>query len=442
VRHEADEVGWSLIKSDEGGSYNCPRPLTIAHAAMPVNLTAPLAAELHAVQGLRIGTAMAGVRKANRRDLVVVVLDEGAAAAGVFTRNRFCAAPVQLCRMHLQAGKGIRALLINTGNANAGTGQDGMARARSTCVALAQQLKIAPEQVLPFSTGVIMETLPAERIVAGLPQALAGLASEHWLDAAQGIMTTDTLPKAASQQVTIGGKSVTVTGIAKGAGMIRPNMATMLGFVATDAVIAPALMQGLVREAADQSFNRITIDGDTSTNDSFVLIATQRAGHAAITQIESPEGALLRDAVFDVSRRLAQAIVRDGEGATKFITVRVDGGRTKQECRLAAYAIAHSPLVKTAFFASDPNLGRILAAVGYAGIDDLDQGLIDLFLDDVHVVVSGGRHANYQEADGQRVMKQSEITIRVDLHRGPAHATVWTCDLSHDYVSINADYRS
>jgi glutamate N-acetyltransferase / amino-acid N-acetyltransferase len=409
---------------------------------MPVNLTAPAATDLHAVQGVRIGTTMAGVRKANKRDLVVFALDEGAAVAGVFTLNRFCAAPVQLCREHLQAGRGIRALVINTGNANAGTGADGMARARQTCAALAQQLKIALEQVLPFSTGVIMETLPVERIVAGLPAALADLSPTHWLEAAQGIMTTDTLPKAASKQVTIGGKTVTVTGIAKGAGMIRPNMATMLGFMATDAVIEPSLMQMLVREAADQSFNRITIDGDTSTNDSFVLIATQRAGHARITQLESPEGALLREAVFGVARQLAQAIVRDGEGATKFITVRVDGGRTKEECRLAAYAIAHSPLVKTAFFASDPNLGRILAAVGYAGIGDLDQGLIDLFLDDVHVVVNGGRHAAYQEADGQRVMKQSEITIRVDLHRGPAHATVWTCDLSHDYVSINADYRS
>jgi len=409
---------------------------------MPVNLRAPSAKDLHPVSGVRIGVAMAGVRKANRKDLVVFVLDEGAAVAGVFTKNRFDAAPVQLCREHLAAARGVRALVINTGNANAGTGEDGLARARQTCAALSQHLGVAAEQVLPFSTGVIMETLPVDRIVAGLPAALADLAPEHWLDAAEGIMTTDTLPKAASVRVVIGGRTVTVTGIAKGAGMIRPNMATMLGFVATDAVIDPVLMQGLVREAADQSFNRITIDGDTSTNDSFVLIATGRSGHARITQLESPEGALLRQAVFDVSRRLAQAIVRDGEGATKFITVRVDGGRTKEECRLAAYAIAHSPLVKTAFFASDPNLGRILAAVGYAGIDDLDQGLIDLFLDEVHVVVRGGRHPDYREADGQRVMKQAEITVRVDLHRGPAHATVWTCDLSHDYVSINADYRS
>jgi glutamate N-acetyltransferase / amino-acid N-acetyltransferase len=409
---------------------------------MPVNLSAPQAADLHAIAGLRIGTTMAGVRKANKRDLVVMALDEGAAVAGVFTTNRFCAAPVQVCREHLGLGRGIRALVINTGNANAGTGADGLARARRTCEALAAELGVAPEQVLPFSTGVIMETLPVDRIVAGLPAAVANLAAARWLDAAQGIMTTDTLPKAASRQFTISGQTVTVTGIAKGAGMIRPNMATMLGFVATDANIEPALMQALVCEAADQSFNRITIDGDTSTNDAFILIATRQAGHAPIAQLESPAGAALREAVFSVARELAQAIVRDGEGATKFITVRVDGGRTKDECRLAAYAIAHSPLVKTAFFASDPNLGRILAAVGYAGIGDLDQGLIDLFLDDVHVVVQGGRHPSYQEADGQRVMKQSEITIRVDLHRGPAHATVWTCDLSHDYVSINADYRS
>jgi glutamate N-acetyltransferase/amino-acid N-acetyltransferase len=409
---------------------------------MSVNLHPPTGGSLQVVAGLRLGVTMAGVRKAGRKDLVVVALDEGAAVAGVFTQNRFCAAPVQLCREHLDARIGIRALVINTGNANAGTGADGLARARQTCAALASQLGIDARQVLPFSTGVIMETLPVDRVVAGLPAAVSALRPDAWLEAAEGIMTTDTLPKAASKQVTIGGRTVTVTGIAKGAGMIRPNMATMLGFVATDAVIDPGLLQGLVREAADQSFNRITIDGDTSTNDSFVLIATQRAGHPPITQLESAEGAALREAVFAVSRQLAQAIVRDGEGATKFITVRVDGGRNKQECRLAAYAIAHSPLVKTAFFASDPNLGRILAAVGYAGIDDLDQGLIDLFLDDVHVVVRGGRHPAYQEADGQRVMKQSEITVRVDLHRGPAHATVWTCDLSHDYVSINADYRS
>ena len=409
---------------------------------MPVNLRAPQPADLHPVPGVKLGIAMAGVRKAHRRDLTVVTLVEGSSVAGVFTNNRFCAAPVQLCRKHLAQGGGIRAILVNTGNANAGTGEDGLKRALSTCTALAGRLKLTPEQVLPFSTGVIMETLPNDRIEAGLPAALADLQENHWGAAAEAIMTTDTLPKAASRQVQIGGRTVTVTGIAKGAGMIRPNMATMLGFVATDAVIAPALLPELLREAADRSFNRITIDGDTSTNDSFLLIATHQAGHAPITQLESADGAVLRQAVIDVSEQLAQAIVRDGEGATKFITVRVDGGKTKEECRQVAYAIAHSPLVKTAFFASDPNLGRILAAVGYAGIADLDQTLIDLFLDDVHVITHGGRHPAYEEAQGQRVMKQSEITVRVDLHRGTAHATVWTCDLSYDYVKINADYRS
>ena len=409
---------------------------------MPVNLSVPRAEDLLPVPGVRVGVTMAGVRKANRRDLVVFALDEGSAVAGVFTKNRFCAAPVQLCREHLAAGAGIRAMVVNTGNANAGTGADGLARARRSCQALAGLMGLGPQQVLPFSTGVIMETLPVERIEAGLPAALAALREDGWLEAAHGIMTTDTLPKAASLRIAIDGHPVTITGISKGAGMIRPNMATMLGFVATDAAIDPALMQALVTEAADASFNCISIDGDTSTNDSFVVMATQRAGHARITSLDSPAGRALRQGVAQVSRQLAQAIVRDGEGATKFITIEVEGGRSVDECRLAAYAVAHSPLVKTAFFASDPNLGRILAAVGYAGIDDLDQTLIDLHLDDVHVVRDGGRHPDYREEDGQRVMKQSEITIRVSLRRGPARATVWTCDLSHDYVSINADYRS
>jgi glutamate N-acetyltransferase/amino-acid N-acetyltransferase len=414
---------------------------------MPVNLSAPDTKDLFAVAGVRLGTAMAGVRKPNRRDVVVMAFAEGSAAAGVFTKNRFCAAPVQVCREHLAAadaggGAGIRAIVVNTGNANAGTGADGLARARRTCASLAALMGLQPQQVLPFSTGVIMETLPVERIEAGLPAALAALTESGWAEAAQGIMTTDTLLKAASRQVQIGGRTVTVTGISKGAGMIRPNMATMLGFMATDAVIAPALLAPLLREAADLSFNRITIDGDTSTNDSFVLVATQQAGHAAITSLASAEGRTLRDAVVAVAEQLAQAIVRDGEGATKFITVHVQGGRGIEECKLAAYAIAHSPLVKTAFFASDPNLGRILAAVGYAGIDDLEQGLIDLHLDDVHVVHQGGRLPTYREEDGARVMQQSEITVAVHLHRGDCEATVWTCDLSHDYVSINADYRS
>lgn len=413
---------------------------------MPVNLTAPDPAALHAVPGVRLGVTTAGIRKANRRDLSVIALDEGASVAGVFTKNRFCAAPVQICREHLalaqEGGPGIRAILVNTGNANAGTGEDGLARARQSCAALAQAMGLQASQILPFSTGVIMETLPVDRVIAGLPGAIAALKADNWAEAAAGIMTTDTLPKAASKQIQIGGRTVTITGISKGAGMIRPNMATMLGYVATDANIAPELLAGLVRDAADASFNRITIDGDTSTNDSFVLIATHKAAHARIESLSSPEGQALRAAVIAVSQQLAQAIVRDGEGATKFITVTIEGGRDEAECQLAAYAIAHSPLVKTAFFASDPNLGRILAAVGYAGIADLDQTLIDLFLDDVHVVRAGGRHPDYREEDGQRVMKQSEITVRVNLHRGAAHTTVWTCDFSHEYVTINADYRS
>ena len=409
---------------------------------MPVNLTPLNPASLHAVPGVRIGVAEAGVRKANRKDLTVVLIDEGAAVGGVFTLNRFCAAPVQVCRDHLAKNYGIRAMLINTGNANAGTGQDGLARTHQSCVALARELDIAPEQILPFSTGVIMEPLPVDRIEAGLPAALADASPDHWARAAEGIMTTDTVPKAFSQQLQIGGATVTITGISKGAGMIRPNMATMLGFMATDAQVDPALIQPLTKALADVSFNRVTIDGDTSTNDSFVVIATQKAAHARIDSLDSADGRALVAAMQNVARLLAQAIVRDGEGATKFIAVQVEGGRDAAECRQVAYAVAHSPLVKTAFFASDPNLGRILAAVGYAGIDDLDQTGIDLYLDDVHVAVKGGRNPTYREEDGQRVMKQSEITVRIRLGRGEATDTVWTCDLSHDYVSINADYRS
>lgn len=409
---------------------------------MPVNLMAPVACNLHPIVGLRIGVAEAGIRKVGRKDLTVFLLDEGAAVAAVFTQNRFCAAPVQVCRTHLEGGQAIRAMVVNTGNANAGTGADGLQRARATCDAAAEKLNLQATQVLPFSTGVIMEPLPVERITAGLPAAIADAQAAHWARAAEAIMTTDTLPKAFSAQVQIGGATVSVTGISKGAGMIRPNMATMLGFLATDACIDPALVQPLARDLADRSFNRITIDGDTSTNDSFVVIATQRAAHAPITSWDSADGQALKAAMASVAQQLAQAIVRDGEGATKFITVRVEGGRTGAECRQVAYAIAHSPLVKTAFFASDPNLGRILAAVGYAGIDDLDPSGIDLYLDDVHVAVQGGRNPDYREEDGQRVMQQSEITVRVLLGRGDAQDTVWTCDLSHDYVTINADYRS
>ena len=414
---------------------------------MPVNLSAPDPAQLHPIAGVRIGVAEAGVRKANRKDLTVVLIDGGASVSGVFTQNRFCAAPVQICREHLvlagsAAGSGIRAMLINTGNANAGTGAQGLARARSTCVALAKQLGVKPGQILPFSTGVIMEPLPNDRIEAGLPAAIADARADNWLRAAEGIMTTDTVPKAFGAQVMVADTLVSITGISKGAGMIRPNMATMLGFMATDACVSQAVMQQLARELAEGSFNRVTVDGDTSTNDSFVVIATNKAAHAPIDSLASADGRALQAAMLDVAKKLAQAIVRDGEGATKFITVRVEGGKTTEECRKVAYAIAHSPLVKTAFFASDPNLGRILAAVGYAGIDDLDQNGIDLFLDDVHVAIKGGRNPAYREADGQRVMKQSEITVRVGLGRGQSNDTVWTCDFSHEYVTINADYRS
>jgi len=409
---------------------------------MPVNLVAPLAADLLPVPGIEIGTASAGVRKANRKDVTLFKLAAGSSVGAVFTQNRFCAAPVQVCQSHLKAKQGIRALVINTGVANAGTGESGLLHANQVCQALAELLHVQADQVLPFSTGVIMEPLPVQRIVDGLPLAIADLAQDHWSEAATAIMTTDTLPKAVSRQIQIDGATVTITGISKGAGMIRPNMATMLGFIATDACIPPVLMDALALDLAQASFNRISIDGDTSTNDSFVVMASCKASHAPIDSWASNNGQALKQALTDVARWLAQAIVRDGEGATKFITVTVEGGKNSAECLLAAYAIAHSPLVKTAFFASDPNLGRILAAVGYAGITDLAQDKIELYLDDVHVVTQGGRHVAYKEEDGKRVMKQSEITIRVLLGRGDASETVWTCDLSHDYVTINADYRS
>ena len=413
---------------------------------MAVNLVATAAADLYPVPGVRWGIAEAGIRKANRKDLAVLLLDEGASVGAVFTQNRFCAAPVQICREHLakNAGQsfGIRAMLINTGNANAGTGVDGLTRAQASCIALARELNLAPEQILPFSTGVIMEPLPHERIAAGLPAALADAKENNWANAAEAIMTTDTVAKAFSSRITLAGVPVTITGISKGAGMIRPNMATMLGFMATDACVSQTLMSQLALELAEGSFNRVTVDGDTSTNDSFVVIASNQAKHPPVTSLDSADGKALRAAMMDIARKLAQAIVRDGEGATKFITIAIEGGKTGEECRKVAYAIAHSPLVKTAFFASDPNLGRILAAVGYAGIDDLDQTRIDLYLDDVLVAKNGGRHIDYIELEAQRVMQQSEITVRVVLGRGAASDTVWTCDLSYDYVKINADYRS
>ncbi|MGX9731610.1 bifunctional glutamate N-acetyltransferase/amino-acid acetyltransferase ArgJ [Janthinobacterium aestuarii] len=412
---------------------------------MAVNSPKPVAADLKAVAGIEIGVAEAGIKKPNRKDLLVLKLAPTATVAGVFTLNRFCAAPVQISKANLAAvtagAAPIRALLVNTGNANAGTGESGLADARASCAALAELLGCTPQQILPFSTGVILEPLPVQRLVAGLPQAVAALTSDNWFSAAEAIMTTDTQPKAGSRTVTIGGHAVTLTGISKGAGMIKPNMATMLGFLAFDATVAQPVLDQLVKQAADKSFNCITIDGDTSTNDSFMLVATG-AGSLVIDSIDSPHYAELAAAVTELSTFLAQAIVRDGEGATKFMTVTVEDGRNVEECRKIAYSIAHSPLVKTAFFASDPNLGRILAAIGYAGVDDLDVGQLNLYLDDVWVAKNGGRNPDYQEQDGQRVMQQSEITIRVKLARGDATATLWTCDLSHDYVSINADYRS
>ena len=412
---------------------------------MPVNLSAPHPDALLPVNGVTLGIAEANIRKPGRKDLLVMRLDDGARVAGVFTQNRFCAAPVVVARQHLSTldlGKSMRALVVNTGCANAGTGDSGLKHARETCAALAGLMGCTSAQVLPFSTGVIMEPLPIDRIVAGLPQCLADLQPANWAHAAQAIMTTDTVPKAASRQFDVGGAKMTVTGIAKGAGMIHPNMATMLGYVATDARVSLPLVKRAVEYAAQHSFNCITVDGDTSTNDSFILIATGKAEMAEITDAASAAYVAFRDAVTVIALELAQAIIRDGEGATKFITVRIDGGKTEDECRKVAFAIAHSPLTKTAFFASDPNLGRILAAVGYAGIDDLDADKIDLYLDDVMVAKNGGRYPGYQEADGQRVMQQAEITVRVVLNRGSVSATVWTCDLSHDYVSINADYRS
>ncbi|GJI95385.1 bifunctional glutamate N-acetyltransferase/amino-acid acetyltransferase ArgJ [Duganella vulcania] len=412
---------------------------------MAVNSPLPVASALKPVAGIEIGFAEAGIKKPNRKDVLVMKVAPTATVSGVFTLNRFCAAPVQIAKAHLAAakesGKPIAALLINTGNANAGTGELGLSLANETCAALAAQLGCEASQILPFSTGVILEPLPAAKVIAGLPQAVAGLKADNWYNAAEAIMTTDTQPKAGSRTVTIGGHTVTMSGISKGAGMIKPNMATMLGYLAFDAKVAQPVLDVLVKQVADKSFNCITIDGDTSTNDSFMLIATG-AGTLEINSVDSPEYAELAAAVTELSLFLAQAIVRDGEGATKFITITVEDGASVEECRKIAYSIGHSPLVKTAFFASDPNLGRILAAIGYAGVDDLDVSKLNLYLDDVWVAKNGGRNPDYKEEDGQRVMKQSEILVRVKLARGAAAATVYTCDLSHDYVSINADYRS
>ncbi|HZV60859.1 MAG TPA: bifunctional glutamate N-acetyltransferase/amino-acid acetyltransferase ArgJ [Methylophilaceae bacterium] len=407
---------------------------------MPVNYSAPAAQDLLPVKGVKLGSAKAHVRKPNRKDVLVIQLEPGTRVAGVFTQNRFCAAPVTVCKEHLEKKGEIRALLVNTGNANAGTGEEGMKNAQKTCEALASLLNCKPEQILPFSTGVIMEPLPVDKVVAGLPDSLADLNENNWLSAAETIMTTDIVAKGVSRRVSIAGKDVTITGIAKGSGMIHPNMATMLGYIATDSAVSQPLLEKMLKHAVNRSFNCITVDGDTSTNDALMLIATGQS-EATIT-VEDGDYIKLRNAVTEVANLLAQAIVRDGEGATKFMTIHVEGGQSEEECRKVGYAIAHSPLIKTAFFASDPNLGRILAAIGYAGIDDLDVNALQLYLGDVLVAENGGRAASYEEAQGAAVMKQPEITVRVVLNRGSASATVWTCDFSYDYVKINADYRS
>ena len=408
---------------------------------MPVKLSAPEASSLLPVKGVQLGFAEAHVRKPNRKDVLVMTLAEGSRVAGVFTLNQFCAAPVILCKEFLAEKSGIRALLVNTGCANAGTGEDGLSRAKQTCEALSKLLNLNANQILPFSTGVILEPLPADKVIDGLPAAIANLKEDNWLNAAEAIMTTDIVAKGTSRQIQIAGKTVTITGISKGSGMIHPNMATMLGYVATDAAVSQSALDSIIKYVVNKSFNCITVDGDTSTNDSLILMATNLAGNAEITE-SSAEYIALRDAMTDVAIELAQAIVRDGEGATKFMTVKVEGGRDEAECRKVAYAIAHSPLIKTAFFASDPNLGRILAAIGYAGVDQLDVNALKLYLGDVLVAENGGRALAYLEEQGSAVMKEAEILVRVDLARGDASCTVWTCDFSYDYVKINADYRS
>lgn len=417
---------------------------------MPVKLLAPSSASLLPVKGVKLGFAEAHVRKPNRKDVLVITLPENSRVAGVFTLNRFCAAPVILCKEYLAQDsikkQGIRALLVNTGCANAGTGEDGLSRAKQSCKALANLLNIYANQVLPFSTGVILEPLPVDKVINGMPAAIENLKEDNWLNAAEAIMTTDIVAKGTSRQIKLGNKEVTITGISKGSGMIHPNMATMLGYIATDAAVSQAALESIIQYAVNKSFNCITVDGDTSTNDSLIMMATNLAGNAEIRE-DSTDYTLLRDTLTEVAVELAQAIVRDGEGATKFMTVKVEDGKTEAECRKVAYAIAHSPLIKTAFFASDPNLGRILAAIGYAGIDDLDVNNMALYLgnetgSDILVAEKGGRAASYKEEQGAAIMQESDILVRVVLNRGVANCTIWTCDFSYDYVKINADYRS
>ncbi|MGC8697243.1 MAG: bifunctional glutamate N-acetyltransferase/amino-acid acetyltransferase ArgJ [Halothiobacillus sp.] len=413
---------------------------------MPVGLHAPVPGSLKPIPGIALGIAQAEVRKPNRDDLLVITLPSTATVAGVFTQNKFCAAPVQLCRQFLvmsaETGLPPRALIINTGNANAVTGEEGLARASTVCAELAKQLGCTLEQVLPFSTGVIMEPLPVERIIAGIPAALHNLHEDNWLRAAGAIMTTDLVAKGMSTTCQIEGQTVTVTGIAKGSGMIHPNMATMLGYIGIDARVPQAVLHTLLSTVSDESFNRVTVDGDTSTNDSFMLLANGRLDAPLIDAIEGTAYQTLYAAVKRVAVYLAQALARDGEGATKFVTIVVEEGRHAAECVQIGKAIAHSPLVKTALFASDPNLGRILAAIGYAGIADLDVSRVGLWLGDVEVVRLGGRNPEYIEANAAAVMKQDDITMRITLGRGTAQGQVWTCDFSYDYVKINAEYRS
>ena len=408
---------------------------------MPVNLKPLTIDSIFPIKGISLGIAKAHIKKPNRKDLLLVTIAEGSKVSGVFTQNAFCAAPVLLCKEHLKNTSGIRALIVNTGCANAGTGEDGLLKAKESCEAVSELLSIKPEQVLPFSTGVILESLPIDKIKNGLPDTIKNLDPTHWIDAAEAIMTTDIAPKAASRKIKIQDKEVVISGVSKGSGMIHPNMATMLSFIATDASINQILLDKLLKEVTEESFNCITVDGDTSTNDSFILIATGKAEHIEINQ-EDQSYKALRDAIREVAVELAQAIVRDGEGATKFITIQVESGRDDAECRKVGFAIAHSPLIKTAFFASDPNLGRILAAIGYAGVDSLDITKIQLFLGNVLVAEKGGRASSYTEAQGQEVMKHPEISMRILLNRGHAKATIWTCDFSYDYVKINADYRT
>lgn len=408
---------------------------------MPVNLKPLTIDSISPIKGISLGTAKAHIKKPNRKDLLLVTIAEGSRVSGVFTQNAFCAAPVLLCKEHLKNESDIRALIINTGCANAGTGEEGISKAKETCQAVSELLSINSRQVLPFSTGVILETLPIDKIKNGLPDTVKNLDPAHWFDAAEAIMTTDIAPKGASRRIKIQDREIFISGVSKGSGMIHPNMATMLSFIATDASINQILLDKLLKEVTQQSFNCITVDGDTSTNDSFILIATGHAGNREIIE-EDNDYEILKAAILEVAIELAQAIVRDGEGATKFITIQVESGLDNAECRKVGFAIAHSPLIKTAFFASDPNLGRILAAIGYAGIESLDISKIELYLGDFLVAEKGGRATSYTEHQGQEVMKHSEISMRILLNRGHAKATIWTCDFSYDYVKINADYRS